>query len=114
VHDAASDVSTLGGAPRDGVVERRDRESGLHPRVDRVADDPVGVDVLERAQVELALDRLVLGDVTHPQLVRLAGGELVADHAVLVDHGAQVVMNRRTGLLRLLGALGLAEGRPPA
>jgi hypothetical protein len=32
---------------------------------------------------------------------------------VLVDHGAQVVVDRRSGLLRF-AALGLAERRPPA
>ncbi len=55
----------------------------------------------------------MLRDVREPQLVRAVGFEDVADHAVLVDHGAQVVVDRRAGLLRL-APLGLAEHRPPA
>ena len=46
--------------------------------VDRVADDPVGADVLDRAQVELALGGGVLGDVGQPQQVRRARGEAPA------------------------------------
>ena len=42
----------------------------------RVADDPVGEHVLDRAEVELALAGVVLGDVGQPQLVRRVGGEV--------------------------------------
>lgn len=39
----------------------------------------------------------MFGDVPEPDLVRDIGLELVADHAVLVDHCEQVVMRRRAG-----------------
>jgi hypothetical protein len=100
VNDATSHVT----AHRDGVAQRAHGQLGLHPRVDRVADDPVGVDVLDRAEVELALAGAVLGDVGQPQLVRSTGGEVALD---------QVVVDRRAGLLAL-PALLLAEGAPPA
>ena len=58
-------------AAGDGVVQRGDGQPGLHPRVDGVADDPVGEDVLDRAEVELALAGAVLGDVGQPQPVRV-------------------------------------------
>ena len=50
-------------APGDGVLQGGDGEPGLHPRVDRVPHDPVGEHVLDRAEVELALDGGVLGGV---------------------------------------------------
>ena len=100
-------------APGDGVVQRRDREPGLHPRVDRVAHDPVGVDVLERADVKLALVGPMFRDVADPQLVRAVGSEHVPGPAVLVDDGAQVVVDRWPGLLAVLAAL-LTERDPPA
>ena len=65
VKDAAGDVAS----PGDRVVERGDSQSGLHPLVDRVADDPVGEHVLDRADVELAFTCPVLGDVGEPQVV---------------------------------------------
>ena len=52
-----------------GVTQRRDGQRRGHPGVDRVADDPVGVHVLDRAEVELALLGGVLGDVGQPHLV---------------------------------------------
>jgi hypothetical protein len=81
VNDAAGDVT----APGDGVVERRHREPGLHPRVDRVAHDPVGVDVLDGTQVELALIGAVLGDVGQPQLVRCCSKTAEKERPVLTD-----------------------------
>src|SRR4051794_9255748 len=62
-------VGPLGGPSGKGVVDRGDGEPGLHPGVDGVTDDAIGVHVLDRAQVELALSRAVLGDVGQPQLV---------------------------------------------
>lgn len=38
-----------------GVIQGRDSERGRHPRVDRVAHNPVGVHVSDGAKVELAL-----------------------------------------------------------
>lgn len=92
-------------AAGDGVVEGGDGEAGLHPTVDGVAHDPVGVHVLERAQVQLALTSPVLGDVTDPQLVRVLCGELVPGPALLISDGAQVVVDRRTRLLAVAAAL---------
>ena len=68
-----------------------------------VADDLVGVAVLDRAQVELALTGGVLGDVSEPDLVRCRGGmrEVVGDAALVVDAREQVVMDRRSRLTGL-------------
>ena len=50
-------------AERDGVSEGSDGEIGRHPGVDRVPDDAVGLEVLDRAEVlyplaiAVALDR---------------------------------------------------------
>ena len=71
-------------------LERVDGDPGLHPRVDRVADDPVGEHVLDRAQVDLALAGAVLGDVGQPQRVGALGAELPVD---------QVVVDGRAGFL---------------
>ena len=100
VKDAAGDLLVLEPATCDGAVEGVDRELGGHPVADGVADDPVGVDVLDRAAVELPFGRLVFCDVREPQLVRSVGPELVPDHTVLVDHRAEVVVDRR-GFLAL-------------
>ena len=98
---AAGDVTT----PGDRVVQRVDRDAGLHPRVDRIAHDPVGEHVLDRAKVKLAFQRAMLRDVRQPQLVRHRRGEVPLD---------EVVMDRWAGL-RALAPLGLlAERREPA
>lgn len=55
---------------------------GLHVGVHRVADTPSRVDVVDRAQVELALAGRVFGDVGQPQLVRGVGGEPAVDQVV--------------------------------
>ena len=39
------------------VIERRHSQAGLHPGIDGVPDDPVAVDVFDRAEVELPLTR---------------------------------------------------------
>jgi hypothetical protein len=54
----------------------------------------------------------VLGDVTEPQLIRCLSPELVPGDAVPVDDGAEVIVDRRTGLLAVLPAP-LPERRPP-
>ena len=97
---AAGDVTAAG----QGVGERGDGEAGGHPGVDGVAHDPVGADVLDRAQIQLSFRAPVFGDVGQPQLVRRAGGEVALD---------QVVMDWRSGLLAALAAL-LPERREPA
>ena len=92
-------------APGDGVAERSHSEPGLHPRVDRVADDPVGVDVLKRADVQLPFTGPMLGDIPEPQLVGRPGSEVPLD---------QVVVDRRPRLLALPAGLLLPERAPPA
>ncbi|GAA2436013.1 hypothetical protein GCM10009856_53750 [Mycolicibacterium llatzerense] len=59
-------------------------QRGLHRRVDRVADDAVGVDILDGAQVELAFIGAVFGDVGQPDLVGDLGAELPL-HEIVVD-----------------------------
>ena len=82
------DHGAHGRARHGGVPECRDREGRFHPIIDRVADDPVGAGILDRAQVELALGGRVLRDVGEPQLVRMSRGELPA-HEVVVDRRAR-------------------------
>ena len=101
MYDASGDVVAAG----HGVLERTDRQTGLHPGVYGVADDPVGEDVLDRAEVQLALAGLVLGDVRQPQFIRADGGEVPTD---------QIIVDWRTWLLALPAGLALAECAPPA
>lgn len=58
-------------------------QRGLHPGVDRVADDSVRVQVLDCAEVELALIGAVLSDVGQPYLVGSLCGELAVDKVVV-------------------------------
>lgn len=101
--DAAGDLISGRGPAGDGGVEGVDRESGFHSRVDGVADDPVRVHVLDRAQVELALTGVMLGDICEPQSIPLIGGEVAGD---------EVVVDRRPGT-DVFGAAFLAERAPP-
>src|SRR3954452_7588692 len=55
----------------------------IHPGVDGVADDPAGVDVLYRAEMELTLGGVVLGDVGQPDDVRCMCGEDSVDQVVV-------------------------------
>jgi Protein of unknown function (DUF2699). len=100
VNHASGDVT----APGDRIIEGIDGQSGLHPGVDRIAHDAVGVHVLDRTEVDLPLARPMLGDVRQPQLVG-GGRSEVALH--------EIVVNGRPGLRALAAAL-LAERRPPA
>src|SRR5699024_3507106 len=65
-------------APGHSHLERIDSQPGLHPRADRIADDARGVGVLDRAEVQLALIRMVLRNVGQPQLIRASRSKLVA------------------------------------
>lgn len=67
--------------------------------------NPVGINVLDRAQVELALGSGVLGDVRNQQPVRRIGSELVPGAALAVGHRAQVIVDRRAGFLVLAALL---------
>jgi len=84
MHHAASDIT----AHRDSVLKRLDGQGELHPRADRVPDDPAAEHVLDRAEIQPALGGPVLRDVGEPQLVRRVCGEDVPGAAVLVDDGA--------------------------
>ena len=64
MHDATGGVT----ASRYRVVQGIHRETSLHPVAHRVAHDPAGEHVLDRAEIELALVGPVLGDVGQPQL----------------------------------------------
>jgi len=57
---AVNHHGALGLAPGDGLTKGRAGEIGRLPRVDRVADDAVREDVLDRAEVELALGYSVM------------------------------------------------------
>ena len=85
------------------VVQGVHCETSLHPVANGVSDDPTREHVLDRAELELALVRPVLGGVGQSQFVDVIGGE-VPLHEVIVD--------RRTGALAVLAAL-LPEHRPP-
>jgi hypothetical protein len=74
-----------------GVGDRVDRELGGHPFAHRVADDPGGAGVLDRAEVELAFTGGMFGDVGQPELVGPGGGELPFD---------EIVVDRRSRLTR--------------
>ena len=62
---------------RHGGAQGADGELGGHPPIDRVADDPVAEQVLDRAAVDLALASGVLGDVSDPDQVRRLNVELL-------------------------------------
>jgi hypothetical protein len=51
MQNAAGHLRTVDAAMGDGVVQCLHGEAGLHPGVDRVADDPIRVHVLDRAKV---------------------------------------------------------------
>src|SRR5690606_37089123 len=66
-------------AVSDGHLESIDGEPGLHTRIDRVADDPVRVDVFHCAAVELAFRGPMLRNIRQPESVRGIGRELTLD-----------------------------------
>ena len=107
--DAAGDVT----AHLEGVLEGLDGQAGLHPGIDRVPHDPIGEGVFDRAGVELPFGGLVFGDVHEPELVHSVGGTHLPGAAVLIDNGAEIVMNGRAGLLPVPAPL-LPERAPPA
>jgi hypothetical protein len=67
----------------DGVGERVDSEAGGHAVGHGVPDDPVAAGVGDRAQIQLAIGRRVLGDVGQPQPVRCCGGKSPGDEVVV-------------------------------
>lgn len=83
--DASGDVAAAGY----GIAERVNSELRRHPIGDRVAHDPVRVDVFDRATVELAFARLsssrpMLRDIRKPDPVRGVGAELPLH--VIIEH----------------------------
>lgn len=80
-------------AERNGISQRRTRQVRGHPVGDRIADDPSGEAVLDRAEVELVLIgpvlgggtslHVVLGGMSVKQSVGLLRGELPPDQVVM-------------------------------
>lgn len=70
-------------------IECVNSQPSPHPGIDRVAHDPVRAHVLDRAEVQLALTCLVLGNVRKPELVHTIRGEVTVH---------EVVMDRRAGV----------------
>lgn len=102
VQDATGDVA----CPGDGIVQGSYRQAGCHCRADRVPDDASRVDVLERAQAQLARGAPACGDAGQPQLDWAGRGE-VSFH--------EVVVHRRAGLaIPTLSLLVMALVQPPA
>jgi hypothetical protein len=102
---APGGVDPAGSPVGDGVAQGRHGQAGLHPRVDRVADDPVGVGVLNRTEIQLPFAGPVFGDVGQPQPVRPWSGEPAGD---------QVIVRRRPRLSGLGVRLRFTEDAPPA
>ena len=93
-------------AQRDRVAQRSRGKPGLHPRVNGGPDDLVGVAVLDRAQIELALTRGVLRNIGEPDPVRAGRcpDKVVSHPALLLDGREQVVMDSRPRLAGLAPA----------
>ncbi len=98
--------------PSNSVVQRCHGHLRLHRGVNGVPDDPVGRGVLERTDVQPPFTRPVFGDVADPEPIRSPCGELAPGPPLVVDHGTQVAVNRRTGPFHT--ARLLPERRPPA
>src|SRR5699024_2983449 len=87
-------------------------QARLHSGPDRVADDPGGVDVLDRAHIQLALIGPVFGYVGQPQLVDSRSTELVPNPTIGIGTDAQAVVNSCAWLLST-PCSALDEGREP-
>jgi hypothetical protein len=97
----------------DRVADRCDREPGLHPRADRIDDDPTGEHVFDRAEIQRPRTGVVLGDMSEPQPVRPVRSELVTFPPVLVDDDAVSVIDSRPRRSPYYTAFP-AEHAPPA
>src|SRR5699024_12116015 len=73
-------------------------QAHLHSGPDRVADDPGGVDVLDRAHVQLALIGPVFGYVGQPPLVDGRGTALAPNPTIRSGNDVPAVGNRWAGL----------------
>lgn len=99
MHDHAFREATV----IDGHRQRIDSDPGLHPGLDRVADDLVVPQILDRTAVQFPLVSPVFGDVGDPHLVRA-----ISDEQPLHE----VIMDRRAGLAVLAFAAGDPLGDP--
>src|SRR5699024_12880478 len=88
--------------PGHSHLEGIDSQPGLHPRADRIANDPRRVGVLDRTEVQFALIRMVLRNVGQPQLDRAISSKLVPGPPVGIDNRAQIVVNGWAGFLPVL------------
>lgn len=84
-------------APCDGAVQCVNRDREFHPRVDRIADDVLGENVLVRVNVKFALKRVMLGHARQPQFVHLCRSE-VALYEVVMQRWAGVAALASLGL----------------
>ena len=75
---------------RDGVAKCSNSERRLHPVIERVANNAVGIEVFDCAAVELAFTRSVLSDVGQPHLIWSRGREVTLK---------QVIVHRGSGAL---------------
>jgi hypothetical protein len=70
-------------------------QTGLHPGVKAVTDDPVGERVLDGAQVQLTLTGALLNDIAEPQLVRRSSSKIAADRIRRQPRPPQSFLHRR-------------------
>jgi len=77
--DASSDVS----APGNSIVQRSYSKSRFHPGIDGIPHDSIAKNVLDRAQVELAFSRLMLGNIGQPEPVRCVSDKLALNEVIV-------------------------------
>ena len=66
-----------------GVAKCSHCERGLHSVIERIANNAVGIQILHRTAVDLALTRSVLSDVSQPDLIGPRGGEVTLQQVVV-------------------------------
>ena len=81
MQDASGDVTAAGNS----VAQCVDCDAGLHPGIDRIADDAVREHVLDHEHANLTFKRAMFGNVAQPQLIGLAGGEVALDEVSAYD-----------------------------
>ena len=107
MQDAAGDVTATG----DGVLDRVDDDVGMHRRLDRVADDPIGPGVFDHAAVELAFGRPMLRQIREPEPVRRISGEQSL-HEVIEHRRARLLALAASAALRSRDRANLRRQRP--
>lgn len=95
---------------RYGILQGSNGQGCRHLLVDQVADDPLREDVLDQADVELALLSRMLGDVGDPQLVGVTCREVPLEE-VIVDRWARAAVEAT--LSRMVQPDPLVGAEPP-